>query len=95
MQVWVEHTPLHKVSRDEVAIAMNTNLLATMHLINIIAPGMEARSKGHIIHIGSIAGLYPLFSSVHDICKGGIHMIYQNLRLEVKVPPTSFLKLQT
>ncbi|WP_419533068.1 SDR family oxidoreductase [Endozoicomonas sp.] len=80
-------TPLHKASREEVTTAMNTNLLAAMHLINIIAPGMVARSKGHIIHLGSIAGLYPLFSSVYGASKGGIHMMCQNLRLELKGTP--------
>ncbi len=83
----IGHTPLHKASREEVATAMNTNLLAAMHLVNIIAPGMVARSKGHIIHLGSIAGLYPLFSSVYGASKGGLHLMCQNLRLELKGTP--------
>ena len=38
---------------------------------------------GHVINIGSIAGLYPLSSSVYGGSKGAVHLISQNLRLEL------------
>ena len=41
------------------------------------------KKKGHIINIGSIAGLYPLSSSVYGGSKGAVHLISQNLRLEL------------
>ena len=44
---------------------------------------MVKRKKGHIINIGSIAGLYPLSSSVYGGSKGAVHLINQNLRLEL------------
>ena len=44
---------------------------------------MIKKKKGHIINIGSIAGLYPLSSSVYGGSKGAVHMINQNLRLEL------------
>ena len=44
---------------------------------------MVERKKGHIINIGSIAGLYPVSSSVYGGSKGAVHMINQNLRVEL------------
>ena len=44
---------------------------------------MVKRKKGHIINIGSIAGLYHLSSSVYGGSKGAVHLINQNLRLEL------------
>ena len=44
---------------------------------------MVRKKKGHVINIGSIAGLYPLSSSVYGGSKGAVHLISQNLRLEL------------
>jgi NADP-dependent 3-hydroxy acid dehydrogenase YdfG len=44
---------------------------------------MVNRKRGHIINIGSIAGLYPMASSVYGGSKGAVHLINQNLRLEL------------
>ena len=44
---------------------------------------MVKRKRGHIINIGSIAGLYPVSSSVYGGSKGAVHMINQNLRVEL------------
>ncbi|MAJ23898.1 MAG: hypothetical protein CMP36_00135 [Rickettsiales bacterium] len=41
------------------------------------------KKMGHIINIGSIAGLYPLSSSVYGGSKGAVHLINQNLRIEL------------
>ena len=48
-----------------------------------MVPNMVKRKKGHVINIGSIAGLYPLSSSVYGGSKGAVHLISQNLRLEL------------
>ena len=44
---------------------------------------MVERKRGHIINLGSIAGLYPMASSVYGGSKGAVHLINQNLRLEL------------
>ena len=44
---------------------------------------MVRKKRGHVINVGSIAGLYPLSSSVYGGSKGAVHMINQNLRLEL------------
>ena len=51
-------------------------------LLRCISP-KYGKKRGHIINIGSIAGLYPLSSSVYGGSKGAVHLISQNLRLEL------------
>ena len=83
----IGYTTLCETTRQDIERTINTNLIAAMQLVNAIVPGMVARGKGHILHMGSIAGLYPLFSSVYGASKGGLHLLCQNLRLELKGTP--------
>jgi len=74
---------LFKASREDIDNTLETNIIATLHVIKAIAPGMIERGSGHLIHIGSISGLYPLTSSIYGASKGAIHMLSQNLRREL------------
>jgi len=48
-------------SLDDWNKMIDTNIKGILHMTHLIAPGMVARKKGHIINIGSIAGreVYP------------------------------------
>ena len=68
---------------DDINITIDTNVKSFLHILRCVTPNMIKKKKGHIINIGSIAGLYPLSSSVYGGSKGAVHMINQNLRLEL------------
>jgi len=59
------------------------NVEAFVHLVRAVLPGMIGRQRGHLVHIGSIAGLYPLKIALYGATKGGVHLLSQNLRLEL------------
>ena len=48
-----------------------------------VLPAMVARGQGHIVHLGSVAGLYPIRSALYGASKGAIHLFAQNLRVEL------------
>jgi NADP-dependent 3-hydroxy acid dehydrogenase YdfG len=78
---------LFKASREDIERTLETNIIATVHVIKAIAPGMIERGCGHVIHIGSISGIYPLTSSIYGASKGAIHLLSQNLRKELVGTP--------
>jgi len=45
---------------------------------------MIERRSGHIVNLGSVAGIYPINSVVYGGSKGAVHLISQNLRLELR-----------
>ena len=67
----------------DINITIDTNVNALLQLLRCLTPSMVKNKKGHIINVGSIAGLYPLSSSVYGGSKGAVHLINQNLRIEL------------
>jgi 3-hydroxy acid dehydrogenase / malonic semialdehyde reductase len=53
--------PLHEGSIEDWNQMIDTNIKGLLYMTRMVAPGMVARRKGHIINIGSIAGkeVYP------------------------------------
>ena len=77
-------TGLTTASRDEVARTIDTNVTAVLELTRLTLPGMIARRRGHVVNLGSVAGLYPLVSAVYGASKGAVRLLSQNLRLELR-----------
>jgi NADP-dependent 3-hydroxy acid dehydrogenase YdfG len=77
-------TGLASATRDEVAQTIDTNVSAVLELLRLALPGMIARKRGHIVNLGSVAGLYPLVSAVYGASKGAVRLMSQNLRLELR-----------
>ncbi len=75
---------LFKATREDIEQTIDTNVTAAIHVVRAVAPGMMERRRGHIVNIGSVAGLYPLVSSLYGASKGAIHLFAQNLRLELQ-----------
>jgi len=71
-------------SREDIERTINTNVLAAVHVTRIVLPSMIERRHGHIINIGSIAGLYPTQASLYAATKGALHLFSQSLRVELK-----------
>jgi len=75
---------LFEVRPEDIDTTLGTNVLAAVHVVRAVAPGMVTRKCGHIVNIGSIAGLYPIKSSIYGASKGAIHLLSQNLRVELQ-----------
>ena len=63
--------------------AVDINVVAPMQMTALAIPHMQARGRGHVVNIGSIAGLHVLTSAVYGGTKAAIHRFSQNLRLEL------------
>ena len=77
-------TGLATATREEVAQTIDTNVTAVLELTRLTLPGMIARGRGHVVNLGSVAGLYPLVSAVYGASKGAVRLMSQNLRLELR-----------
>jgi len=75
---------LASTSYADIELTVTTNVTAAMHLIQALLPGMIERERGHIVNIGSMAGLYPLSSALYGATKGAVHRLSTNLRLELQ-----------
>ncbi len=77
-------TGVANASVDDIEQAIGTNVTATLQMLRIVAPGMVKRGHGHIVNVGSTAGLYPAASAIYGGSKGAIRMLGPNLRLELQ-----------
>ncbi len=75
---------LFEANPDDIDVTLQTNVIAAFHVLRALLPGMVARKSGHIFNISSTGALYPIKSSVYGASKGAIHLLSQNLRLELK-----------
>jgi len=75
---------LFKVLPEDIDTTLGTNVVGAVHVVRAVAPGMVARKRGHIVNVGSIAGLYPIKFSLYGASKGAIHLLSQNLRVELQ-----------
>ena len=75
---------LLKASPDDIDTTIGTNVQGLIHVLRAVLPGMVERKRGHVINIGSVAGLYPLNSVIYGSSKGAVHLLNQNLRIELK-----------
>ena len=76
-------TKIFKTKAKDIDTTIDTNVNAFLQLLRCVVPNMVNKKRGHIINIGSIAGLYPLSNSVYGGSKGAVHLINQNLRIEL------------
>ncbi len=73
-----------KSTKPEIDEMIQVNVTAAIHVVRAVADGMASRRRGHIVNIGSIAGLYPIGFPVYGASKGAIHLFAQHLRLDLK-----------
>lgn len=75
---------LFSADPDDIETTLHTNIIGAAHVIRASVDGMVKRNRGHVVNIGSVAGLYPIQSAVYGSSKGAIHLMTQNLRIELK-----------
>lgn len=71
-------------TRAELAEMIELNVTAAIHAVHALAPGMAGRRCGHIVNIGSIAGLHAIGFPVYGATKGAMHLFSQHLRPDLK-----------
>ena len=62
---------------------IDTNVSAVLHACHAVLPGMIERGRGHLVLLGSTAGLHALPTTVYGASKGAIHMMTASLRLDL------------
>lgn len=75
---------LYRAAPEDIEATLDTNVLGTARVLRAVLPGMVARRRGHVVNIGSIFGLHAIGSTVYGASKGAIHLLSQNLRLELQ-----------
>ena len=68
-------------SADQWARIIETNVIGLIRVTRQLVPGMLARDRGHVVNIGSIAGLVPYRTgSVYAASKHAVHGLSESLR---------------
>lgn len=73
-----------QATQDDLEVLVDVGLGAVLQLTRMLLPGMVERDRGHIVNIGSIAGLhsFPGHAAYHA-AKAGVHMLSQQLRVDL------------
>ena len=75
---------LFDVPAASVQRLVEVNIIGIQNCLSAIVPGMIARNHGHIINIGSIAGIYAsLNQPMYSATKAAVHNMTTNLRMEL------------
>ena len=63
---------------------INTNIIGLTYLTRQVLPGMDARGRGHVINLGSVAGTYPYpGGNVYGATKAYVKQFSLNLRADL------------
>lgn len=77
-------SPLEQVPRDDLRDLFETNVVATLHLSQLVLPGMRDRGSGRIIIIGSTGGRFTSpGAGAYHIVKYGVEALSLALGAEV------------
>ncbi len=74
---------LEATDTNGIARSIATNVTAPLQITQMALPAMKAAGQGHIVNLGSIAGLHTLLSALYGSGKAAIHRFSQNLRQEL------------
>lgn len=75
---------LAEASFGDIERSVATNVAAVLHATRAVLPGMIERRRGHVVNLGSMAGIYPTSAAVYGATKGAVHRLSTNLRLELR-----------
>ncbi len=75
---------LAEATLDDITRTVDTNITALMVATRAVLPSMIERRRGHIVNVGSMAGLYPVSSATYGASKAAVFRLSTNLRLELR-----------
>jgi len=76
--------PAHQTNITDWDRMIDTNVKGLVHMTRAFLPGMVERKCGHVINIGSVAGLYPYpGSNVYGASKAFVKQFSLNLRADL------------
>lgn len=76
--------PAYKANLDDWHTMVQTNILGTINLTNLLLPGMVKRHSGYVINLGSIAGTWPYYGgNIYGATKAFIRQFSLNLRADL------------
>ncbi|MEM7267615.1 MAG: SDR family oxidoreductase [Pseudomonadota bacterium] len=87
-------TGLSGASAEEIEAVVTTNVTSVLHLLNAALPGMAERGRGHVVAIGSVAGLYATGATLYGATKHAVRGIIRNLRLDMAGSGVRFTDIQ-
>lgn len=76
--------PLHEGVIDDWDEMIDTNIKGLLYVTRAILPGMGARGRGHVVHIGSVAGRDPYAGgAVYCGSKAAVAMIGRAMKIDL------------
>lgn len=76
--------PVHLASIDDWETMIDTNCKGLVHATRAFVPGMVTRGRGHVVHIGSVAGTYPYPAGhVYGATKAFVHQFSQAMKSDL------------
>lgn len=78
----------------EIDEVIALNVTAVLRLIAAILPGMTERGRGHVVTVGSVAGVYPTGPALYGASKHAVRGMARNLRLETLGQGVRFTDVQ-
>lgn len=80
--------PAPQASLDDWDTMVDTNIKGLLYVTRALLPGMQARRRGHIVNIGSIAGEWPYpGGNVYGASKAFVRQFSLNLRADLLGTP--------
>lgn len=77
-------TGLESASAADIERTIGVNVAALLQTLRVFLPGMRRRGRGHVVNIGSVAGVYPVNSAIYGGSKAAVRRLSQNLRIELR-----------
>lgn len=76
--------PVQEAALEDWDTMIDTNCKALVHATRAFVPGMVARGRGHVVHIGSVAGSYPYPAGhVYGATKAFVHQFSQAMKSDL------------
>ena len=73
------------ISADEAMAQLDTNFCGVLRVVNAVLPTMRAQKSGHIINVGSVAGIFTIpFQSMYSCSKFALEALTEAVRMEAK-----------
>jgi short-subunit dehydrogenase len=82
---YLHEGPSEELTMDELRAIFETNFFGAVRMTNAVLPSMRARKRGHIVNVGSLAGVIPLpFMGGYSATKRAIDSYSESLYHELK-----------